>query len=100
MNTVLVRLSSVRANCKLDFVCLPMVEYVPLSIDTTHSSMCITQIICCVQFIRISIHLSDGACFKKCMVLKCAFSSFYAGFYSRNPLISLIRDKIVLQLQL
>ena len=25
---------------------------------------------------------------------------FYAGLYSRNPLISLIRDKIVLQLQL
>ena len=28
------------------------------------------------------------------------FIAFYAGFYSRNPLISLIRDKIVLQLQL
>ena len=28
------------------------------------------------------------------------FIALYAGFYSRNPLISLIRDKIVLQLQL
>ena len=26
--------------------------------------------------------------------------AFYVGFYSRDPLISLIRDKIVLQLQL